>query len=173
MKSDNFYYVSLLDSITNILTIEDFQAEVLNPQGNNSGDQLGDFCDVSLFKSHPMFSTDPYALQVVAYYNELEVVNPIGSFIKKHKLGCMFFFLANIRPRYRSTLKAIHLLAVGKHQDIVKHGIDEFMAPFVDNTKSLYCNGLTITVGGVERVFLWWTSGFPSRQFGSPFSGRI
>ena len=82
---------------------------------------MSDFCDGSLFKSHPIFSSDPHALQVVAYYDELEVVNPIGSFIKKHKLGCMFYFLANIRPQYRSTLKAIQLLAVGKHEDIIWH----------------------------------------------------
>ena len=98
-----------------------------------------------------MFSSDPHALHVVAYYDELEVVNPIGS-INKHKLGCMFYFLANIRPQYRSTLKAIQLLAVGKHENIVKYGIDDFMAPFVEDIKTLYCNGLTISVGGVDRV---------------------
>ena len=136
MKTDNFYYVSLLDSLANIIKLEDFQAEVLNPHGNHSDDLLGDFCDGSLIKSHPIFSSDPHALQVVAYYDELEVVNPIGSFIKKHKLGCIFYFLANIRPQYRSTLKAIQLLAVGKQEDIVKYGIDDFMAPFVEDIKT-------------------------------------
>ena len=95
---------------------------------------------------------------MVAYYDELEVVNPIGSFIKKHKLGCMFYFLANIRPQCRSTLKAIQLLAVGKQEDIVKYGIDDFMAPFLEDIKTLYCNGLTISVGGVDCVLhggLW------------------
>ena len=153
MKMDNFYYVPLLDSLTSILKLEDFQAEVLNPHGNSGDDRLGDFCDGSLFKSHPLFSSDPHALQVVAYYDEIEVVNPIGSFIKKHKLGCMFYFLANVRPIYRSTLKSIQLIAIGKHEDIMKYGIDEFMAPFVEDIKTLYCNGLTISVGGRDHVF--------------------
>lgn len=152
MKSDKFYYVSLLDSLANILALEDFQSEVLHPHGNQSDDQLGDFCDGTLFKSHPMFSSDPHALQVVAYYDEIEVVNPIGSYVKKHKLGCMFYFLANVRPRYRSTLKSIQLLAVGKYEDIVKYGINDFMAPFVEDIKTLYCNGLTVSVAGVDRV---------------------
>ena len=152
MKSDNFYYVSLLDSLANILKLEDFQAEVFNPHENHSDDQLRDYCDGSVFKSHPIFSLDPHALQVVAYYDELEVVNPIGSYIKKHKLGCMFYFLANVRPQYRSSLKSIQLLAVGKQEDIVKYGIDEFLAPFVEDVKTLYCNGLTVSVGGVDRV---------------------
>ena len=33
------------------------------------------------------FSNVPNALQTVGYYEE---VNPIGSYIKKHKLGCVF-----------------------------------------------------------------------------------
>ena len=152
MKTDKFYYVPLLDSLANILKLEDFQAEILNPHANHSGDPLGDFCDGTLCRSHPMFSSDPYALQVVAYYDELEVVNPIGSYVKKHKLGCMFYFLANIRPQYRSTLKSIQLLAVGKHEDIVEYGIDDFMAPFVEDIKTLYCDGLTISVSGKDRV---------------------
>lgn len=52
MKTDNFYYVSLL---VNLLKLEDFQAEVFNTHGNYSDDQLNDFCDGLLFKSHPIF----------------------------------------------------------------------------------------------------------------------
>lgn len=88
---------------------------------------------------------------MVAYYDEI-VVNPIGCYVKKHKLWCMFYFLANVRPRYRSTLKSIQLLPVGKYEDIVKYGIDDFMAPLVEDIKTLYCNGLTVSVAGVDRV---------------------
>lgn len=65
----------------------------------------------------------------------------------------MFYFLANVRPKYRSTLKTIQLLAIGKYEDIVKYGIDDFMAPFVEDIKTLYCNGLTVSFGGVDHVF--------------------
>ena len=83
MKTDKFYYVPLLESLANILKLEDFQAEILNPHENQSNEQLNDFCDGSLFKSHYMFSSDPNALQIIAYYDELEVVNPIGLYVKK------------------------------------------------------------------------------------------
>ena len=52
---------------------------------------VGDFCDGSFFQNHPLFSVDVHALQIVAYYDELEIVNPLGSFVKKHKLGFFFF----------------------------------------------------------------------------------
>ena len=114
---------------------------------------LGDFCDGSLFQTHPLFSSDPHALQVIAYYDELEVVNPIGSYISKHKLGCLFFFLANVRPQFRSTYKAIHLVAVARSQDIKKYGIDDFLTPFVEDLKELYCDGVAVSVLGKDRTF--------------------
>lgn len=95
-----------------------------------------------------IFSVDVHALQIVAYFDELEIVNPIGSFVKKHKLGCLFFFLANIRPQYRSTFKAIYLVAVARSQDIAHYGIDQFLTPFVEDLKVLYCDGFNGMLNG-------------------------
>lgn len=134
------------------MELEDFQNEVFNPHPTDSEYVLGDFCDGTLFNSHQLFKNNPSALQVVAYYDELEIVNPIGSYVKKHKLGCIFFFLGNIRPQYRSTFKAIHLVAVGKSQDIDKYGIDSFMTPFIEDLKILYCDGITTLISGEERT---------------------
>ena len=47
-------------------------------------DLIADFCDGSLFKSHPLFQTDPHALQLVAYFDEAEICNPLGS---QNKMG--------------------------------------------------------------------------------------
>ena len=46
---------------------------------------LNDFCDTD----HPVFGIDPYALQLLLYFDELEVCNPLGSRPNKHKLGRM------------------------------------------------------------------------------------
>ena len=114
---------------------------------------LGDFCDGSFFQNHPLFSVDVHALQIVAYYDELEIVNPLGSFVKKHKLGCCFFSLANVRPQYRSTFKAIHLVAVARSQDIVHYGIDAFLKPFVEDLKVLYCDGVVGLLNGEPHTY--------------------
>ena len=114
---------------------------------------LGDFCDGSSFQTHPLFSSDAHALQVIAYYDELEIVNPIGSYVKKHKLGCLFFFLANVRPQFRSNYKAIHLLAVARSQDINTYGIDKFLTPFVEDLKELYCDGVVVSLNGENHTF--------------------
>ena len=48
---------------------------------------LEDFCDGSAFKTHPIFSVDTTALQIIAYFDEVEVCNPLGSHATVHKVG--------------------------------------------------------------------------------------
>ena len=48
---------------------------------------LGDFCDGSLFKNHPVFRLDPLAIQLILYFDEIEPGNPLGSHHGIHKLG--------------------------------------------------------------------------------------
>ena len=150
--TDNFYYVPILDTLKSLLQLKDFQAELFNSHAQVSQEFLGDFCDGTVFKSYPLFGSDPYALQIIAYYDDLETVNPIGSYVKKHKLGCMFFFVGNVQPRLRSTFKAIHLVAVCKYVDIVKYGIDTFLAPFVEDVKTLFCDGINVIINNEERI---------------------
>ena len=48
---------------------------------------MGDYCDGLLFKSHPLFSAHRNSLQLIIYYDEVEVCNPLGSRSGVHKLG--------------------------------------------------------------------------------------
>lgn len=60
-----------------------------------------------LFKQHPVFSQNPHPLQIIAY-NEVEVCNPLGTHVKQHKLGIVFYTLGNIYPNFRSSLQVIN-----------------------------------------------------------------
>ena len=51
------------------------------------GPYLHDFCDGQLYREHPLFKEDRYALQLILYYDEVEVANPLGSYRGTHKLG--------------------------------------------------------------------------------------
>ena len=57
------------------------------PQRMQPNSILKDYCDGDLYRSHPLFSQDCYALQIVAYFDELELCYPLGTHIKKHKVG--------------------------------------------------------------------------------------
>lgn len=53
------------------------------------GDQMYmyDFCSGTRYSSHSLFGVDSTALQIILYYDELEICNPLGSRRKKHKIG--------------------------------------------------------------------------------------
>ena len=53
------------------------------------GDIMNNFCDHSLCQEHPLFSTDPNALQIILNYNDVEICNPLGSKAKVHKLAML------------------------------------------------------------------------------------
>lgn len=88
---------------------------------------IEDFCDGQLFKQHALFSQDPFALQIIAYYDELELCNPLGTHVKQHKLGIVFFTLGNIHPKFRSSLRAINLALCAAVPVIEKYGIDQIL----------------------------------------------
>ena len=49
---------------------------------------LGDLCDGEAFREHVIiFSANPNALQIVAYYDEVKLATPLGSKAKKNKVG--------------------------------------------------------------------------------------
>lgn len=54
----------------------------------SSGDGfLHDYHDGQIYKEHPLFASDSKALQLIIYFDEVEVANPLGSHRGVHKLG--------------------------------------------------------------------------------------
>ena len=53
---------------------------------------LKDFCDGRASKDHSLFSVHRNGLQILLYFDDIEVVNNLGSHKKVHKLGmwCMY-----------------------------------------------------------------------------------
>ena len=131
LKRDSFYYVPLLSSLKQVLCNPSVRNEILRDK--ETCNILCDVADGSYFKSHPFFSSNPHGLQMIAYYDEVETCNPLGSSSRKYKLGCIFFTLGNIRPFLRSSLKAIFLVAVAKSSTIKANGIDAILQPFIDD----------------------------------------
>jgi len=59
---------------------------VLLPHARND-ELLSDYCDGTLYKSHELYQQSPQALQLIMYFDELEVCNPLGAQKCVHKLG--------------------------------------------------------------------------------------
>ena len=52
-----------------------------------SDGKIGDYCDAELYKSIPLFQGNERSLQIILFFDEMEVSNPLGSQAGVHKLG--------------------------------------------------------------------------------------
>ena len=114
---------------------------------------MEDVCDGTLFSQHPLFGNDPYALQIISFFDELELCNPLGTHVKKHKLAIVLFTLGNIHPKYRSSLRLIHLVIAATAPVVERHGIDNVLQPFIQDLKVLATEGVTVMIRGEDRTF--------------------
>ncbi len=52
-------------------------------------------------------------------------------------LGCFYFTLGNMHPRYRSKFQSIQLVALVKNEYIKKYSMNTVLRPIVDDLKRL------------------------------------
>lgn len=79
------YYVHVYN-IQALLNNPDVLQEVITPH-HSSDEFIRDFCDAQEIKDSEVFENDPSALQLLLYYDEIEVANPLGAKAGMHKLG--------------------------------------------------------------------------------------
>ena len=92
---------------------------------------LADYCDGSDFLCHPLYSREKNSLQIMIYYDDVEVCDPLGHV-------CLFYYtIGNLSPYLRSQLISIQLLAVAKTTVINKYGIDTILEPFMKELRIL------------------------------------
>uniref|UniRef100_A0A1X7TQV0 C2H2-type domain-containing protein n=1 Tax=Amphimedon queenslandica TaxID=400682 RepID=A0A1X7TQV0_AMPQE len=143
--------LGLIATIQSLMNSAFLLDQISSPHSSNDY-IMEDYCDGDQFHTHPLFSCDPYSLQVILYYDDMEVVNPLGSNTKTHKLGMFYFTLGNIHPYYRSTVRHIYLLSIAYTLDIEKYGIDEILKPFMNEIKEFEEDcGCEISVNGFSQ----------------------
>ena len=79
--------------------------------GHENSHILSDFCDGQAYKSHPLFSVNSGSLQILFYFDDLEVCNPLGSKAKIHKISELC--VCNVYGKLRQILSRYLLLQFG------------------------------------------------------------
>lgn len=151
VKKEEVFYISILQTLEVMLQNDAVLKEVL--QGHQSSTEtLTDYCDGNIFKEHSLYSVDPSALQIIFYFDDLELCNPLGSKRTIHKVGAFYFMLGNLSPNFRSRVSSIQLVALAKSSIINTHGMDKILAPFIRDMEKLE-SGVTMDIKGQEHFF--------------------
>lgn len=71
---------------------------------------LEDVRDGKTFKENTLLQEFPSSISVILYQDAFEVVNPLGSGKKKHKLLAVYMTLGEILPHNRSSIDPMQLV---------------------------------------------------------------
>ncbi|XP_074108723.1 uncharacterized protein LOC141533631 isoform X2 [Cotesia typhae] len=115
-----------LDRSSDIL--EAILAEQKSPNGI-----LGSFLDGEHAQNHEFFLQYPNTLRLQLYYDEFEIVNPLGSKTGIHKLGAFYYTIQNLPPHINSDLNSIHVLLLCCDADVKKYGFSQILRPFLND----------------------------------------
>ena len=145
--SDTMVYVPILKSIEQLLSNSRIFNLVTSAPKQCKEGVLYDVSDGSCYRNNPFFQAHPNALQLILYHDEVEVCNPLGSHIGKHKIDLFYYTLANINPKYRSKLCCIRLFAIAKAHDATLYGHNKVLTPLINDLDKLAA-GHTFYIGG-------------------------
>ena len=87
--------------------------------------KIGDYCDGELFKNHQLYTSNPCALQIILYFDELETCNVLGSKAKIHKLSKCHIVLAIIVPIAIGVNIGVIILSIIYYYIIIDSGFHE------------------------------------------------
>lgn len=103
---ETYQYVSVIDTLNLVISSPEVWQAILTEQTSLDG-ILRSFLDGHHGNVHLFFHQCPHALRLQLYYDELEIVNPLGSTTSVHKLGTFYFIVQNLLPHMNSELNSI------------------------------------------------------------------
>lgn len=95
---------------------------------------LRDVWDGTDIENNKMFEQQS-SLGLILYQDAFEVVNPLGSGKRKHKVLAVYATLANILPHNRSNIDHMQLVLLCKEQDFKYFGRELMFASLIKCTK--------------------------------------
>lgn len=119
-----------------------------------SMDVFQDVWDGTNIKENLLLKAEESSLGLILYQDAFEVVNPLGSGKKKHKILAVYLMLADILPQNRSSTDHMQLVLLCKDQDFKYFGQDLVMGPLVKDLKNLEVSGTDMPDGTVCKATL-------------------
>lgn len=89
-------------------------------------DEFSDISDGKSFKSNQFFIENPEGLKLILYQDAFEVVNPLGSAKKKHKVVAVYLSVANLPAHVRNNTDHMSLVLLCVENELKQFGFAMF-----------------------------------------------
>ena len=103
-----------------------------------------DISDGKAFRSNRLFTETPSALRIILYQDGFEVVNPLRSGKKKHKVLAVYLSLGDLLPYNRSIIDHMQLVLLCREQDFKEFGQKAGFAQLIEDISDLEKTGINI-----------------------------
>lgn len=100
------------------------------------------FRDGSCFKENSLLVEDNFKIALGLYIDDFEVANPLGTSKNKHKICAVYWVLANLAPKFCSSLNSIQLALLCKANTVKACGYSEVLRPLIQNLVLLEKHGV-------------------------------
>jgi len=116
---------------------------------------MEDIKDGTCIKQNAIFHEHPSSLSIMLYQDAFEVVNPLGSGKKKHKILAVYMTLGEILPQYRSLVDPMQLVLLCRDEDFKQFGQQKVFSSLVDaDLKYLEDSGFQSVDGTIPKAGL-------------------
>ena len=136
-QGESYQYVSLLKSMKVLLEDETFlKQKQTDPYFAEEG-IYQDVRDGEFYKSNPFFSSNPEAVPILLFQDELELANPLGSGKTKHKINATYLTTYEVQGALRSRIRSVQLVSLIRSKFWKTHGNLKSNQKLLDDLKHL------------------------------------
>lgn len=139
------YYIPVKQTLTSLLQSELWKNAVSQQSCASDTHVLCDIRDGKIIKANEFFTENPGCLQLILYQDAFEIVNPLGSAKKKHKLVAVYFSVANLPVHVRSNTDHMSLALLCHENDLKHFGPDKIFSELIQDLKDVEQNGMTVS----------------------------
>lgn len=115
---------------------------------------LEDVSDGQNVKDNLLIQQCPSSLSLMLYQDSFEVVNPLGSGKKKHKILAMYMTLGEISPHNRSSVDGMQLVLLCRDTDLKTFGHNKVFSSLIADLKDLEETGILVEDGNMIKAAL-------------------
>lgn len=137
------YYIPVIKTLKGLLESELWKNSVAQ-QSSETKSELCDINDGQNFKSNKFFNDNPGCLKLILYQDAFEIVNPLGSAKKTHKVVAVYVSVANLPAHIRSNTDHMSLVLLCTENDLKHFGIAKVFSKLLTDLKDLENNGISV-----------------------------
>ena len=143
-KKESYLYIPITKSIKTLLEDETYIKQKMEDGYFPENGVYKDVRDGENFKSNKFFQSNPEAVPLLMFQDELEVANPLGSGKTKHKMNMTYFTTYEVQSALRSKIQSVQLVSIVKSKLWKKHGNMKTNRRLLSDLKVLESEGIVI-----------------------------